>query len=43
MRLILIRHAKSSWDDSFQDDHAHILNKRGRDAARAIGTWLQVL
>ena len=41
MRLILIRHAKSSWDDPFQDDHAHILNKRGRDAARSIGTWLQ--
>ena len=29
MRLILIRHAKSSWDDPFQDDHAQILNKRG--------------
>lgn len=41
MRLILIRHAKSSWDDPFQDDHARVLNKRGRDAARAIGTWLQ--
>ena len=41
MRLILIRHAKSSWDDPFQDDHARVLNKRGRDAARAIGTWMQ--
>ena len=41
MRLILIRHAKSNWDDPFQDDHARMLNKRGRDAARAIGTWLQ--
>jgi len=41
MRLILIRHAKSSWDDPFQDDHARVLDKRGRDAARAIGTWLQ--
>ncbi len=41
MRVILIRHAKSNWDDPFQDDHARVLNKRGRDAARAIGTWLQ--
>ncbi len=41
MRLILIRHAKSSWDDPFGDDHDRVLNKRGRDAARAIGTWLQ--
>ena len=40
IRLILIRHAKSSWDDPFQDDHARVLNKRGRDAARAIGVWL---
>lgn len=41
MRLILIRHAKSNWNDPFQDDHTRVLNKRGRDAARAIGTWLQ--
>lgn len=40
-RLILIRHAKSSWDDPFADDHARILNARGRDAATAIGTWLR--
>ncbi|NBD29179.1 MAG: histidine phosphatase family protein [Alphaproteobacteria bacterium] len=39
-RLILIRHAKSSWDDAFADDHARRLNPRGRRAASAIGTWL---
>lgn len=39
-RLILIRHAKSSWSDPFADDHARMLNKRGRASAIAIGTWL---
>ena len=40
LRLILIRHAKSSWDDPFGDDHARVLNKRGRASAEAIGAWL---
>jgi phosphohistidine phosphatase len=40
LRLILIRHAKSSWDDPFGDDHDRVLNDRGRKAATAIGTWL---
>lgn len=40
LRLILIRHAKSSWDDPFGDDHARVLNKRGQSSAAAIGTWL---
>ncbi len=40
LRLILIRHAKSSWGDPFSDDHARILNKRGRASAEAIGAWL---
>ena len=39
-RLILIRHAKSSWDDAFADDHARVLNNRGRASAQAIGGWL---
>ena len=39
-RLILIRHAKSSWSDPFADDHARVLNKRGRASAEAIGNWL---
>jgi len=38
-RLILIRHAKSSWDAPF-DDHARTLDARGRDAASRIGGWL---
>jgi phosphohistidine phosphatase len=40
LRLILIRHAKSSWDDPLQPDHARVLNARGRDAAGRIGRWL---
>ena len=40
LRLILIRHGKSSWDDPFGDDHARVLNKRGRASAVAIGEWL---
>lgn len=42
LRLILIRHAKSSWDDPFSDDHGRMLNKRGQDSAVAIGDWLAV-
>jgi phosphohistidine phosphatase len=40
LRLILIRHGKSGWDDPFADDHARVLNKRGRTSATAIGNWL---
>ena len=40
-RLILIRHAKSDWTDPFADDHARVLNKRGRASAKAIGDWMQ--
>ncbi|MBT8412109.1 MAG: histidine phosphatase family protein [Octadecabacter sp.] len=40
-RLILIRHAKSSWDDPLSDDHARILNARGRASADAVGAWLK--
>jgi phosphohistidine phosphatase len=39
-RLILIRHAKSSWDAPFED-HARTLDDRGRGAATAIGGWLK--
>lgn len=39
-RLILIRHAKSSWDAPF-DDHARTLNDRGRLAATTVGQWLR--
>lgn len=40
-RLILIRHAKSAWDDPFAEDHARVLNDRGRRSATAIGGWLR--
>ncbi|MEC7253413.1 MAG: histidine phosphatase family protein, partial [Candidatus Thermoplasmatota archaeon] len=29
-RLIIMRHAKSSWSDASLDDHDRPLNKRGR-------------
>ena len=40
LRLILIRHAKSSWSDPFADDHARTLNKRGQASAKAIAKWM---
>jgi phosphohistidine phosphatase len=39
--LILMRHAKSSWDDFMQPDHDRPLNKRGIASARALGDWLR--
>lgn len=39
-KLILLRHAKSSWDDPDLDDHDRPLNKRGRRSAPAIAGWL---
>lgn len=36
-RLFLLRHAKSSWNDSGLDDFDRPLNKRGREAAPAMG------
>ena len=35
-QLLLLRHAKSSWDDPGLSDHARPLNARGRRAAVAI-------
>jgi phosphohistidine phosphatase len=40
-RLILTRHAKSSWDDPGLDDYDRPLNWRGRKSAEAIGDWLR--
>ncbi len=40
LRLILTRHAKSSWDDPTMDDHDRPLNTRGRLSAIAVGDWL---
>lgn len=39
-KLILLRHAKSSWADVSLDDHDRPLNRRGKDAAPVIGAWL---
>lgn len=39
--LILMRHAKSSWDDLTQSDHDRPLNTRGRASASAMGDWLR--
>ena len=40
-RLILMRHAKSSWADPGQRDLDRPLNKRGRRAPALIGGWLK--
>lgn len=39
-RLILVRHAKSDWDDPALDDFDRPLNRRGRGDAPRIGAWL---
>lgn len=39
-RLILTRHAKSSWDDPLMADADRPLNARGRAAARELGDFL---
>lgn len=39
-KLILLRHAKSSWDSTNLDDHDRPLNKRGKAASPVIGGWL---
>ncbi|MEQ1687526.1 MAG: histidine phosphatase family protein [Sphingopyxis sp.] len=38
-RLILLRHAKSGWDDPVARDYDRPLNERGRIAATSIGSW----
>ncbi len=40
-RLIVMRHAKSSWADPGQRDLDRPLNKRGRRAAELLGGWLK--
>ena len=39
-RLILIRHAKSSWSSGASGDKSRPLNDRGRAAATKVGAWL---
>lgn len=38
--LLLMRHAKSSWDDASQRDHDRPLTERGHRAAHEIGALL---
>lgn len=39
--LLVLRHAKSSWEDSALDDHERPLNQRGRRDAPRIGELLR--
>jgi len=41
LRLILTRHAKSSWGDPAMEDHERPLNRRGAKSARAVGKWVK--
>lgn len=40
LRLTLLRHAKSSWDEPDLDDHERQLNKRGTRAAARMGRYI---
>jgi phosphohistidine phosphatase len=42
-QLLLLRHAKSSWDDAAASDHARVLNADGQRAAAAMGQALRTL
>jgi phosphohistidine phosphatase len=39
--LLLLRHAKSSWEDPKLPDHERPLNRRGREAAAKVGRVLK--
>jgi phosphohistidine phosphatase len=39
--LLLLRHAKSSWDDHSLDDFDRPLNERGRKTAPRVGGWMR--
>ena len=41
-RLILMRHAKSDWDASYEADQERPLNRRGVESAKAMGRVLSV-
>lgn len=40
-RLIVMRHAKSSWADPGQRDFDRPLNRRGQRSAGLVGAWLR--
>jgi phosphohistidine phosphatase len=42
-QLLLLRHAKSSWDDPRLSDHARPLNARGKRAAEAMAEAMRSL
>ncbi len=42
-QLLLLRHAKSAWDDPALSDHARPLNARGRRAAAAMSAAMRGL
>ena len=42
-KLMLLRHAKSSWDDATLSDHARPLNRRGQMAAASVRGVIQSL
>ena len=39
--IYMLRHAKSSWDDSSLSDHDRPLNKKGRAAAPRVGAHMK--
>ncbi len=39
--LLILRHAKSSWDDESLSDHDRLLNQRGKRAAHRMGRLLE--
>ncbi|MCY4288804.1 MAG: histidine phosphatase family protein [Aestuariivita sp.] len=41
LRLILMRHAKSSWGNANLSDFDRPLNTRGYESAAALGIWLR--
>jgi phosphohistidine phosphatase len=40
-RLLILRHAKSSWANASQDDWHRPLNERGQEDAPRVGMWLR--
>lgn len=41
LRLILMRHAKSSWENPTSGDHERPLAPRGQRSAKALGGWMR--
>jgi len=40
-KLTLLRHAKSSWDDTITRDFDRPLNDKGKKASKAVGTFIK--